>query len=218
MSDRSPAWRVLESPDRAAIGSGPTAPPGRELMYAALAVGLAFALAGVVVAAAGPGRALVEVDAVTPTALPDQGEVAVEVAGAVARPGVYRLAPGARIADAIAAAGGYGPRVAVDRLASLLDLTTPISDGLRIIVPSRDDPPASTAPAAGAGPAGDRLLDLNAATQAELEALPGIGPVTAERIIEARAERAFSGVAELRERGLVGEKTFERIRALVTVR
>ena len=61
------------------------------------------------------------------------------------------------------------------------------------------------------------LIDLNRATQAELESLPGIGPVTAGKIIEARAQSPFRSVDELRERGLVGQKTFDSLRALITV-
>ena len=84
-------------------------------------------------------------------------------------------------------------------------------------VPSRDDP--SAVPGGGSGGSGGGgsggLRFLNTATQAELEELPGIGPVTAQKIMGTRGG-PFRTVEELRERGLVGEKTFEDIRALVT--
>ena len=70
---------------------------------------------------------------------------------------------------------------------------------------------------AGEGASGGGRLDLNAATQAELEALPGIGPVTATRILEARGQAPFAAVDELRSRGLVGESVFGKLRDLVTV-
>ena len=89
-------------------------------------------------------------------------------------------------------------------------------------VPSRDDPPAAgptatEAPSGGSTGAasGNGSIDLNHATQAELESLPGIGPVTAGKIIAAREEAPFATVDELRSRGILGEKTFEKLRDLV---
>jgi competence protein ComEA len=154
----------------------------------------------------------------------------VEVAGAVARPGLYRLAGGARVADAIAAAGGSGPRVDAPRATVAINLAARVADGDRILVPSRDDP--SSAPVTGggspggssggsgagsSGSAGGAKLDLNRATEAELDTLPGIGPVSAAKIVAARAKQRFSSVDELRDRKLVGPATFAKLRDLVTV-
>ena len=93
-------------------------------------------------------------------------------------------------------------------------------------MPSRDDDApiagGGSGSAGGSGGGGvsggsGALIDLNRASQAELESLPGIGPVAAGKIIEARAQSPFRTIDELRERGLVGQKTFDSLRALITV-
>ena len=108
--------------------------------------------------------------------------------------------------------------MAADRVGTQLNLAALLEDGSRIVVPSRDDVTVDGTTAPGGTAAGDRLVDLNHATAEELDSLPGIGPVTADKIIAAREEAPFRTVDELRERGLVGEKTFEKLRPLVAVR
>jgi competence protein ComEA len=149
--------------------------------------------------------------------------VVVDVQGAVLRPGVLQLATGSRVGDAIAAAGGYGPRVDAERAGRELNLAAELHDGDRIVVPSRDDPASgagqqASGAATGSGGGAGGLVDLNSATAAELDELPGVGPVTAQKIIDARAEKPFASVDELRERKIVGASTFEKLRDLVTVR
>jgi competence protein ComEA len=148
----------------------------------------------------------------------------IDVAGAVRRPGVYRFAPGARVADAVAAAGGFGPRVDVDA-ASRVNLAAELRDGEQVRIPSRDDTQAAApahAPSPGAGPDGGStpataLVDVNTASADALDALPGIGPATSAKIIAAREEAPFATVDELRSRGVLGEATFGKVRDLVTV-
>jgi competence protein ComEA len=138
-------------------------------------------------------------------------DVVVDVGGAVLRPGLRRLREGSRVADAIEAAGGFGPRVDLAATALSLNLAEPLTDGGKVVVPE-------LGLAAAIGPApGDARIDLNQADQAALESLPGIGPVTAEKILSARAAQRFAAVADLIDRGLVGQAVYEDIVDLVRV-
>jgi competence protein ComEA len=144
----------------------------------------------------------------------------VDVQGAVNRPGVLRLVAGSRVGDAIEAAGGYGPRVDADRAARELNLAAPLSDGDRILVPSRDDvapPSPGGGGAISGGDGGGGLVNLNTASESELDELPGVGPVTAQKIIDAREEQPFASVEDLLNRKVVGKSTFDKLHDLVTV-
>jgi competence protein ComEA len=117
----------------------------------------------------------------------------VHVVGAVRRPGLYRLDDGSRIDDAVRAAGG--PKAKADL--ELLNLASPVADGQQVVVPLRvSGTPAGAAVAPSGTPA--ERVHLNTATIEQLDTLPGIGPVTAQKILDYRAEHgAFSSVEEL---------------------
>jgi len=149
----------------------------------------------------------------------------VHVAGAVARPGVVVLAPGSRVVDALAAAGGPRPDADLDRM----NLAARIADGQRVAVPvvGAPPPPLVDDPGAGVSPAGGpegsppseaARIDLNTATAADLEALPGIGPVLAEAILAHRARLGrFRSVEELLGVRGIGERRFADLRDRVRV-
>lgn len=240
MDRTDPPWRALDaafaSSDRPGDGS-PDTPDGDGAgrpwwLVAGLVGALALGTVAFTIVASGPEPvALVATDGGpspsldVPSSAPSPRDLVVHVAGAVRRPGLVHLAPGSRIADAIDAAGGLGPRVDVARVDRELNLAEPVEDGERVIVPSRDDPspePVAAGPtpngdgvASGGGPSGP--VDLNHASESELDALPGIGPVTAGKIIAARTERPFASVDELLARKVVGQATLAKIRDLVVV-
>lgn len=164
----------------------------------------------------------------TPAASPGAGtaaqpsaEIVIDVQGAVARPGLLSLPDGSRVGDAIAAAGGYSALVDVNAASRTLNLAAKLSDGDQIRVPVLGEQPSPTARAdseAGAVPPGEGgQIDVNTASAEELDTLPGIGPVTAAKIIDARTQAPFATVDELLSRGTVGPATFEGIRDLITV-
>lgn len=143
--------------------------------------------------------------------------VTVDVAGKVRRPGIVVLDRGARVTDALAAAGG--PRRGVDLTS--LNLARVLVDGEQIVVGARGAVAAGGTPGIGAsasGAAPGALVNLNLATQAELESLPQVGPVTAQSIIAWRDERGgFTSIDELLEVDGIGEKSLARLAPLVTV-
>lgn len=151
-------------------------------------------------------------------------ELVIDVEGAVENPGAWRLPPGSRVGDAIRAAGGYSEQVDIDAASRQLNLAEAVADGQQIHVPLRGEADTADANISDNGTEatpdaanGSGLVDINSASQAELEALPGIGPVTAGKLIAARAETPFASVDELQQRGIVGQATFDKIRPLITV-
>jgi competence protein ComEA len=134
--------------------------------------------------------------------------VVVDVAGAVRQAGLYRLPHGSRIADAIARAGGATRSAEL----ALVNLAAPLADGEQVLVPTRGAPPAG----AGAPSAPTAPVDLNSATVEQLDALPGIGPVTAQKIVDYRqAHGPFTSVDELDAIPGIGPARIENLRGLV---
>jgi competence protein ComEA len=146
------------------------------------------------------------------------GGLVVQVVGAVRRPGLYRLAAGSRVADAVSRAGGATRRADTE----LINLAAPLADGTQIVVPRKAAPGAAPGGIAGAGgsaggegePQGP--IHLNTATLADLDSLPGIGPVTAQRILDYRQKHgAFSSVDDLDAVPGIGPARMAQLRDLV---
>ena len=133
----------------------------------------------------------------------------VDVAGAVRRPGLYRLAPGARVQNAIVQAGGATRRAELD----LVNLAAPLADGEQVLVPARGAVGAGTA---AGSPSPTAPLDLNSATAEQLDALPGIGPVTAQKIIDYRqAHGPFKSIDDLASIPGLGPAHIANLKGLV---
>ena len=153
--------------------------------------------------------------------------LAVHVAGAVARPGLYHLPAGSRVADALVLAGGKLPRADLDRL----NLAARLVDGQKILVTRRGEPTPPGEPASGGGgggtntfggdaaaPAPGEPVDLNTADFAALDSLPGIGPATARAILEERTRRGgFRSTRDLLRVPGIGEGRFARLKDRVRV-
>jgi competence protein ComEA len=184
----------------------------RQLFGAAAAVVVLLLL---VIRHLGGGSAAPAVTPVRPVAKPKAAApklVVIDVAGAVRRPGLYRLREGSRIDDAIAAAGGSTAKAQL----GAVNLAAPVADGEQIVVPGRGASGVvpTAPPAAGTSPSAP--LDLNSATLEQLENLPGIGPVTAQKILDYRQQHgAFHSVAELQGVPGIGPAHMAQLKGLV---
>ena len=152
---------------------------------------------------------------------PQDRTIVVDVQGAVAEPGVRQLPAGSRVADAIAAAGGYSSDADLAGAAGTINLAQAMVDGEQIRVPrigesqvAGGEPEPAGSPNAGGGAGG--LVDLNIATPEELEALPGIGPVTVQKIVAARQEQPFASLDDAVQRGVINRGQLEDIQGVAT--
>lgn len=180
---------------------------GAAIVVVLLALTITVAI-GILRGASAPIETVTTDDAVETDAAP-AASVFVHVSGAVATPGLYVLGEGARVVDAIAAAGGFAP--GADEAA--VNLARPLSDGEQLHVPAAGE---VSQPQDAAAP-GDGRVNLNTADAAQLDTLPRIGPAMAARIIEWReANGRFTSVEDLLAVPGIGDKMLETLRDLVT--
>jgi competence protein ComEA len=193
---------------------------------AALAVGasVAVAVVGIVVlrpAGAEPApeetlqRATASASPASASSAPATVQVViVQAAGAVEHPGLYRLPPGSRVDDLVQAAGGLAADADPDRL----NLAALLTDGEKVYVPRIGEAIPDTAAAADASSSAAQPIDLNTATIAQLDTLPGVGPATAQAIIDYRSEHGrFRSVDDLLNVRGIGPTKLDELRALVRV-
>jgi competence protein ComEA len=190
---------------------------GQEAAVAPVAVGTAGALVPV------PASATPSTGSAAPTtpsapasvAAPPGGTIVVDVAGKVRRPGIATLPQGSRVVDALEAAGGMRPGARLHGL----NLARVLTDGEQVVV-GVSAPPGVAASAAAAPTPGSAtpMVDINTATEAQLEELPGVGPVTAQAILDYRTENgAFTAVDQLLEVSGIGDATLADLAPYVTL-
>ena len=188
----------------------------RHALVAAIVLLAVLALAGTRLVRAGAAerpRQASRAAPLAPVAAPVRARLVVHVVGAVRRPGLYRLPEGARIADAVTRAGGPTRRAEL----ALVNLAAPLVDGAQVLVPLR---PArgggsSSLPSFGAPSTGP--VSLSSASLDQLDELPGIGPVTAQKIVDWRTQHGpFRSVEELDQIPGIGPTRVEQLRDLVT--
>jgi competence protein ComEA len=185
-------------------------PPRRRALAVGVVLLVVLVLGAKRLASAGAAQAPVAAPVMVPAAPVAVRRVLVHVVGAVREPGLYRLREGDRVADAIERAGGAGPKADL----AGLNLAAPVVDGTQVVVPAVGAARAS--PGSGAGAAAGPV-SLSSATVEELDELPGIGPVTAEKIVAWRdAHGPFRSVDDLDAVPGIGPTRIEQLRELVT--
>jgi competence protein ComEA len=197
----------------------PTLPLSRrQALLAAALLLTALVVAGRYLAGAGASAPPQQAAALVRESPAERPVLLVHVVGAVGQPGLYRLREGSRVADAVARAGGATVKADL----ALVNLAAPVADGTQVVVPARSRAPAGggggggSGGGSGGGGAQAGPVHLNTATVEELDALPGVGPVTAQKIVDFRqANGAFASVDELDAVPGIGPARLEELRKLV---
>lgn len=149
--------------------------------------------------------------------LVNQGKIKVDIEGAVAKPGVYELGPGSRIQDLLILAGGLAGEADREWMAKNLNLAAELQDGGKVYIPKMGEIKSAvigTRSRESVGGAVGEKVNINTASAEELDRLPGIGPVTAQKII---SSRPYQLLEDLLARKVMGQATFEKIKEQITV-
>ncbi len=177
-------------------------------MAAFMVVGLLFGV-GVLLLVTRPPNG----EPITLLPAPTPAPITIFVSGSVGQPGLYALPYGSRLNDAIQSAGGFSGEADT----GAINLAAILQDGQQVYVPARA-PTAESGLTANQNPDSGQLVDINAATLEELDTLPGIGPITAQKIIDYRAAHGpFTSTDGLLAVDGIGQATFDKISGLITV-
>lgn len=149
-------------------------------------------------------------------------QIVIDVEGEVVKPGVYKLNSKSRIQDALMAAGGLGANANRIYVAKSVNLAAPLRDGMKIYIPAEGEAvsgistvgSSTSVDSGGAVVSSSNVISINDASQASLESLPGVGPVTAGKIISARP---YNSIDELLSKKVVGQSVFNKIKDLVSL-
>lgn len=140
-------------------------------------------------------------------------KIKVDVSGAVQTPGVYVLDPGARVEDALRAAGGISNQADPEKLSKTINLAQSLIDGMKIYIPSVDDPQGGVV--AGISTEGtSAMVNINSASLDELDKLPGVGLITAQKVVD---NRPYQRAEELLSKRVVSKTVFEKIKGLISI-
>jgi competence protein ComEA len=184
----------------------------RRVIVGALLLAVAVLVGGRHLLRAGTAKAPPPAEAAASVRAEASPRLVVHVVGAVRRPGLYRLPSRSRTADAVERAGGATATADL----SLVNLAAPVSDGAQVVVPTRAPPAGAGAPPAAAGQGGEAPqgpVHLNTATLEQLDSLPGVGPVTAQKILDYREKHgAFSSLDDLDAIPGIGPARLEQLR------
>jgi competence protein ComEA len=154
-------------------------------------------------------------EAVTLRPVPTGKPIVVQISGAVPRPGVYALPEGSRVQDVISAAGGFLAEADKESI----NLARTLDDGERLDIPYTEGfSPVIPTEAPAVVEASSELININTASSIELESLPGIGPTTAQKIIDYREQNGpFLSIDDIINVSGIGPGTYERIKLLITI-
>jgi competence protein ComEA len=141
--------------------------------------------------------------------------IAVDIEGSVVKPGVYKLKTDSRIQDGLIAAGGLSAQADRNYIAKNLNLATKLSDGAKVYIPKIGEAAGnSSLPNTSSGQTVSGLININSASESELDSLSGVGPVTAQKIISARP---YSSIEDLLNKKIVSSKVFNQIKDKINV-